>query len=228
MAMSVEGEGVLSRWSRLKRGEKTASEIERERAGDEEAGANGDDGLVPAAAMAPPQDRSGEEAAGDDGDPERMLTEEDLPDIDSLTSGSDFTVFLQKNVPAHLHKLAMRKLWRSDPVLANLDGLNDYDTDYSLKEVWDIAAQSAEDLARGAKRLTASDMRARETGARRKAEAERRAQPSAPAAPDRIADAGSEARRDERPRLGQGEAEAQADAVPRTDASAPGGGKSDG
>lgn len=53
-----------------------------------------------------------------------------LPSIDSLTADSDFTPFLDRAVPAELRRLALRKLWRSDPVFANLDGLNDYDDDF--------------------------------------------------------------------------------------------------
>ena len=56
----------------------------------------------------------------------------DLPDIESLDADSDFTAFLGDNVPKDLAKLALRKLWRTDPVLANIDGLNDYDDDYSM------------------------------------------------------------------------------------------------
>lgn len=55
----------------------------------------------------------------------------ELPSIDELTSESDYTVFLKKGVPAALTKAALRKLWSSDPVLANLDGLNDYDEVYN-------------------------------------------------------------------------------------------------
>jgi hypothetical protein len=54
----------------------------------------------------------------------------DLPDIDTLDKDSDFSVFMQEGVPEELKKLALRALWRSDPVLANLDGLNDYDEDF--------------------------------------------------------------------------------------------------
>ncbi len=53
-----------------------------------------------------------------------------LPDPDSLVQGDDFKVFLSKAVPAHLRKRALRTLWRSNPVLACVDGLNDYDDDY--------------------------------------------------------------------------------------------------
>lgn len=50
-----------------------------------------------------------------------------LPDVESLTYESDFTAFLREGVPDQLKQAALRKLWTSDPVLANLDGLNDYD-----------------------------------------------------------------------------------------------------
>ncbi len=56
---------------------------------------------------------------------------ESLPDIDSLTLESDFTLFLRRGVPEALRRKALRKLWRLDPVFANLDGLNNYDEDYT-------------------------------------------------------------------------------------------------
>ncbi len=55
-----------------------------------------------------------------------------LPPVEELTAESDFTVFLRENVPEAIKRAALRKLWGSDPVLANLDGLNDYDEDYNL------------------------------------------------------------------------------------------------
>jgi hypothetical protein len=55
---------------------------------------------------------------------------EDLPPIEELTAESDFTPFLKAGVPEELKKLALRKLWRSDPVFANLDGLVEYGEDF--------------------------------------------------------------------------------------------------
>lgn len=55
-----------------------------------------------------------------------------LPPIETLSYDSDFKPYLASGVPEGLRREALRKLWRSDPVLANLDGLNDYDEDYSL------------------------------------------------------------------------------------------------
>jgi len=52
---------------------------------------------------------------------------EDLPAIETLTYESDFSVFMQAWVPESMRQRALRKLWTSHPVLANLDGLNDYD-----------------------------------------------------------------------------------------------------
>lgn len=54
----------------------------------------------------------------------------ELPDISSLDDSSDFTVFMQESVPEAIRRQALRKLWRVNPVLANLDGLNNYDEDY--------------------------------------------------------------------------------------------------
>lgn len=99
---SEEGEGPISRWSRLKQESRRDSQEPPE---------------------AEPRLPQAQEAA-------ETVRLEDLPDIDSLTYGSDFTVFLREGVPEELKRLALRKLWRSDPVLANLDGLNDYDLDY--------------------------------------------------------------------------------------------------
>ncbi|MCK5445116.1 MAG: DUF3306 domain-containing protein, partial [Rhodospirillaceae bacterium] len=55
----------------------------------------------------------------------------DLPDIETLDENSDYTPFLGDKVPEKLARMALRKLWLSDPVLANIDGLNDYDDDFS-------------------------------------------------------------------------------------------------
>jgi len=70
-----------------------------------------------------------QEAWADKSDGE-ILEELGLPDPDDLVQGDDFKGFLSKAVPAHLRKRALRKLWLSNPVLACVDGLNDYDDDY--------------------------------------------------------------------------------------------------
>ena len=99
-------ERFLARWSRRK--------------GDEREHARSPADEVDEAADAP---ESGEQPA--------EIAAEDLPDIDSLHKDSDFTVFMQDGVPEALKRRALRKLWTTDPVLANVDGLNDYDGDYA-------------------------------------------------------------------------------------------------
>lgn len=54
-----------------------------------------------------------------------------LPDPDAVVSGGDVRAFLARAVPRAIRDRALRSLWRSNPVLANLDGLNDYDADYT-------------------------------------------------------------------------------------------------
>ncbi len=61
---------------------------------------------------------------------EEILEELGLPDPESLGMGDDFKGFLSKKVPQRLRQRALRQLWRSNPVLACVDGLNDYDDDY--------------------------------------------------------------------------------------------------
>lgn len=65
---------------------------------------------------------------------DRPLTPEEvaeLPDPDTLEPGSDFKAFLREGVPEELKRRALRRLWRSNPVFGLLDGLNDYDLDYT-------------------------------------------------------------------------------------------------
>ncbi len=59
-----------------------------------------------------------------------LLEELGLPDPDTLDAGDDFSAFMSKSVPARLRNRALRKLWVSNPVLANLDGLVDYAEDF--------------------------------------------------------------------------------------------------
>lgn len=114
-------EGFLGRWSRLKR-ERAAVEDRRDQP--EQEGEAADAEMVPAPAADIPSD----ERAEGDGEPL------DLPPIDSLGKDSDFTVFMKEGVPEELRRQALRKLWLTDPVLANLDGLLEYGEDFS--EPW--------------------------------------------------------------------------------------------
>lgn len=114
----------IRRWSRRKR---AARQEHRPADGppvdDPQAGADNDD----SSAASDPNDGDDSSKAAPDDNPEVL----DLPDIDSLTADSDFKPFLRKGVPKEVRNRAMRKLWRVNPAFGHLDGLNDYDGDFT-------------------------------------------------------------------------------------------------
>jgi len=61
-----------------------------------------------------------------------ICAELDLPDPAQLGPGDDFTAFLKSEVPERLRRVALRKLWLSNPALANVDGLVDYGEDFTM------------------------------------------------------------------------------------------------
>lgn len=63
---------------------------------------------------------------------DELLEKYNLPDPDNIQLGTDITGFMAKEIPEFLRRQALRGLWKSNPVLAVLDGLNDYDEDYTL------------------------------------------------------------------------------------------------
>jgi hypothetical protein len=123
MSSKKAEDGFLSRWSRRKLNDKAQPEPDPE-----EGTAKrpvGDEAAPLAVARDEPAEAGRGEAGAEDAPPE--LTEED---VDKLGPGADYTVFMKKGVPAHVQRLALRKLWRSDPVFANLDGLVEYGDDF--------------------------------------------------------------------------------------------------
>ncbi len=60
-----------------------------------------------------------------------ILEELNLPDPEELQIGDDFKAFMSKAVPERIRRRALRKLWLSNPALANLDGLIEYGEDYT-------------------------------------------------------------------------------------------------
>ena len=155
-----EAQGFLSRWSQRKR------TLEQE-------------GEQPPAA----QTRTDEpDRAADDpavvadertGRPQRETQEIDpaqLPDIDSLDDESDFAVFMKQGVPEALRRRALRKLWRLNPVFGHLDGLNDYDLDYTNAATVVANLKSIYQVGKGMV-LPEEEEEARKTAALREGEA---------------------------------------------------------
>lgn len=62
--------------------------------------------------------------------PERVLTDEDMPPLDSLNEDSDFSPFMSPGVSESLRKLALRKMFLSSKYNFT-DGLDDYAEDFT-------------------------------------------------------------------------------------------------
>ncbi len=140
MADKVDDQGFLQRWSARKMDARAGTDVDAPQIDDAPAPDPGsgdviadqsDEGDEASAAVAPPPDTS------------------HLPDVDTLDAESDYTGFLGENVPEDLAKMAMRKLWRSDPVLANIDGLNDYDEDFSMVGMASEVVKTAYQVGKG-------------------------------------------------------------------------------
>ncbi|WP_417684351.1 DUF3306 domain-containing protein [Roseibium sp.] len=118
MTGNDKDEGFLSRWSRRKRGVEEESEAAELQVVADETSEGDEHGTEPQE------------------DPELVANREaaEAVDLETLTYESDFTVFMKNGVPAALKNAALQKLWRSNPVLAVLDGLNDYDEDYRIAQ----------------------------------------------------------------------------------------------
>lgn len=118
-------EGFLGRWSRLKRAERSD---EAARATDEpsEQAANAAlEGDARAAAADRVSGEAGEAA------PEQPAKDFSGFDFEKLGYESDYEQFMGAGVPDDVRNTALRKLWRSNPILANIDGLDDYCEDYT-------------------------------------------------------------------------------------------------
>jgi hypothetical protein len=60
-----------------------------------------------------------------------VLAELELPNPDEMQAGDDFSAFMKETVPAALRNRALKQLWTSNPILANVDMLVDYGEDFT-------------------------------------------------------------------------------------------------
>ena len=131
---ALDAEGPLRRWARRKRDvareEQAAAEARRRGVPDarRSGGTSGahepdePDGETPEAAVVE----------------ERVLTDEDMPPLESLDEASDYSGFLSPGVSEGLRRRALRKLFTS-AVFNVPDGLDDYDDDFtSFQALGDI------------------------------------------------------------------------------------------
>ena len=117
-------ESLLHRWSKQKI-EATEEELPSTEIQDEETETDTDsDAEATAAAEIEQTDQTEEE--------EKAPVE--LPPIESLSEESDYSLFMSPEVDEKLRKLALRKLFKS-PAFNVVDGLNDYDDDFTTFEL---------------------------------------------------------------------------------------------
>lgn len=125
-------ESFLARWSRLKRqpSERDVSAPAEPPANDEsdsvDARACDEDVRQVDAAHAEAQPR--DEAQGENAPAGRDFSDFNFDDLDFE---SDYQQFMKDDVPEDVRHKALRRLWVSNPVLANMDGLDDYCEDYT-------------------------------------------------------------------------------------------------
>ena len=168
--MSNSDESLLLRWSRRKHQarqetrqearQETPQEVPQEQS--TEPAVPGDAARVADAAPIEPAEASPAAAAENGGEAGTSEVDiESLPDVETLTYDSDFSVFLREGVPERLKQAALRKLWLSNPVFANLDGLNDYDPQ-TMKFLEEAVAEPIAEVGRALRDKIMDAKRARE------------------------------------------------------------------
>lgn len=114
---------------------------------------------------------------------EELLAEAGMPEPESLTTAEEVQAFLKTALPQRLKTRALRRLWRLNPALANLDGLVDYGEDFTdstrvienLQTAYQVGKgmmAHVQELARQAEALAEATDRAEETAEDQLAEAE--------------------------------------------------------
>jgi hypothetical protein len=119
-----DGESALSRWSRRKLEARQESGRETQPA----------DELPPGS-----PDETQQALDKDGGETEKpVLTDADMPDIDTLDENSDYSMFMSSGVSDKLRNMALRKLFGA-PAFNIRDGLDEYDDDFtSFEKLGDI------------------------------------------------------------------------------------------
>ncbi|MGI9333138.1 MAG: DUF3306 domain-containing protein [Gammaproteobacteria bacterium] len=118
---SREPEGFLDRWARRKRAAalgQGAPEYEQEALAPEPGTSAGNPSATPGGGPNPPHAEA-----------PAVLTDADMPPIETLDEHSDYSGFFSPKVSEALRKTALRKLFRSS-VFNVRDGLDDYDDDF--------------------------------------------------------------------------------------------------
>jgi len=114
--MSTSKEGFASRWSRLKSDPQTVqSDAETEDTAPTIEDISKDSAIIDEDTLTDVE----------------LLEKYALPDPETMKAGDNFSAFMREAVPDRLRRRALRVLWGSNPILANLDELVDYGEDYT-------------------------------------------------------------------------------------------------
>ena len=125
-------ENLLSRWSRRKQQAREKTEPANPERIDTQQNLSQKE---PEASLSSSEDLL---EAQSEPEPDVVLTDEDMPPIESLTENSDFSGFMSRGVSDELRNLALRKMY-SAASFNVLDGLDDYADDYtSFEKLGDI------------------------------------------------------------------------------------------
>lgn len=125
---TVDNESRLSRWSRRKQQSKAETK-EEDQALDFQFSSNSEQLSEPIASPTAIKAVGEEQAA-----PETpVLTDSDMPAIETLNSESDFSMFMSSGVTDKLRNLALKQLFKA-PHFNIRDGLDEYDEDYTFFE----------------------------------------------------------------------------------------------
>lgn len=131
----ADGDDFLARWARRKTEARRSDDVP-------DVGPQASDPLAGEPAAEETDPRS-------DGE---ILEELGLPEPETLGRGADFRRFLVAGVPLRIRNRALRQLWRSDPRLANLDGLVDHAEDFSDRATVKPGMRTAYEVGRGVAR----------------------------------------------------------------------------
>jgi hypothetical protein len=78
----------------------------------------------------PPAEKAPEDEFEDKSD-EEILSILELPEPETLKLGDTVEKFMDGRVPERIRARALRAFWKTNPVLANIDGLDEYCEDYT-------------------------------------------------------------------------------------------------
>ncbi len=123
-----EQESFVARWSRRK--EQAKQDIDEANVSPQQI----EDEKVETEVLSPEQQRL---------EKLNVLTDDDMPELETLNEESDYSGFMSINVSEELRKLALKKLFHSETYNVR-DGLDEYDGDYTSFEKLDPSIITAD------------------------------------------------------------------------------------